>query len=199
MINRIVFIPLLVLVLCSFTKESKKKITNKLYSINVPSDWAPNYPGRSIGDGSIPKERDANGFHLYFFSWSTPVDNDEDFKNMVSLNIESYKRNKGKSVTIKEVEEISQNFINQTVADGSLKIIRRKDLVTKNGKKFFVLELSGQYKTLNAISWVKTDRYFYFAKKNDIVHKIEITMPSQLSSISKKEIVESLIDSFTVL
>jgi hypothetical protein len=197
--NRIIFIPLMVLVLCSFTKESKKKITNKLYSINVPSDWAPNYPGRLLGDGSIPMENDANGFHLYFFSWSSPIENDEDFKNMVSVNIESYKRNKGKSVTIKEVEEISQNFINQTVSDGSLKIIRRKNLITKNGRKYFVLELSDQYKTLNAISWVKSDRYYYFAKKNDIVHKIEITMPSQLSSISKKEIVESLIDSFTVL
>lgn len=197
--NRIVLIPLLFLVLCSFTKESHKKISNRLYSFTVPSDWAPNYPGRLIGDGSTPKERDVNGFHLYYLSWSTPVDNNEDFKNMVALNIESYKRNKGKSVTIKEVEEISQNFINQSVADGSLKIINRKNLVTKNGKKYFVLELSDQYKTLNTISWVKKDRYFYFAKKNDIVHKIEISMPSQLSSITKKELVENIIDSFTVL
>lgn len=197
--NKIVFIPLLVLVLCSFTKDSQKKISNRLYSFTVPSDWAPNYPGRLIGDGSMPKERYANGFHLYYLSWSTPVENDEDFKNMIGLTIESYKRIKGKSVTVKDVEEISQNFINQSVADGSLKIINRKYLVTKKGKKYFVLELSDQYRTLNAISWVKKDRYFYFTKKNEIVHKIEISMPSQLSSISKKEIVENIIDSFIAL
>lgn len=131
---------ILLLSLCSFTAHSdsdpqgKRKISNKLYSITLPSDWK---PAQQIkGDGTVPEERtekDPGLYHLSCIQWGSTS---KDFFKRISLYIQGYKRKDGTPLSVNEIEKKDMR-IHESVG----KNVKRTDLKTKaNQRRYMIIK-----------------------------------------------------------
>jgi hypothetical protein len=198
--NYTVPITVFLLIICSFANGSydRKKISNKLYSFSVPSDWES--CASESSDGSVPKEREATnpatnvGFHLYYLAWSSPRDKDN-FFNTTGLYIQSYQRKDDVPLRMDEIEE--EVIAGLKIAD--VTIIERKDLSKNAHQKRFMLtqmetELEG-----GITRKVKRRSVYLLHENGNIVHCLQISLrESQYLLPESQVIVQDILDSFAV-
>jgi hypothetical protein len=200
--NRFPILTLIVLaVFYSFTENEneKKKISNQLYSFSVPSDWECAIPGRTNECCSKPMERDAHIYHLYYLSWRSPVKNEDEFFNSISLHIETYQRLDGLPATIEEIEEIELSRLKQAEIDGDAKIIDKKDIYSgKKQKRFIVVKESKSISAKKGISMDKNVTVYLLYKSKNAVHFVRLfTGESKYQFPETKKIINDILDSFS--
>lgn len=138
---------ILLLSLCSFTTNSdnqgKRKISNQLYSITLPSDWK---PAQHIkGDGAIPEERTEGGkglYHLSCIQWSSISEN---FYKRISIYIQGYKRKDGTPLSVNDIEKKDMTRHKELAKNA-----KRTDLKAKaNQRRYMIVkkepDLFGKY------------------------------------------------------
>jgi hypothetical protein len=186
-------------VVSAFTNvpDERKKISNKLYSFSVPENWKPNLPPGESGDGFIPKERDAYKYHLYYLSWNSPSKSDE---NLISLNIESYKRLDNQSIAIKEIEDVEMEKMKQAEKKGYLKILERKEVSAKaNQKRFIIKEESKVFDVQKGERMVKHSKIYLLQKKGNIVHCVHIFVNEEQYLLPETQgVINDILHSFSV-
>lgn len=184
-----IYILPIILILCSFTSDNGLKIiTNKLYSICIPAEWEA--MSGMPGDGINPGERDINGFHLFYWAWSTPIKNIEDIPKTIGIDIQSYQKTDNKTLSVEEIEQLEMSLISSPAP------IKKNNIwPTKEQKRFFIIkdskEMDGKTVTYRT--------YYLFKQNKNIVHCIKISLRNNLAEQSEiNEKIKEILDSFNV-
>lgn len=174
---------------CSFTDgdNNKKKISNNLYSFYIPSHWEP--ANGIAGDGTVPGERDIEGYHLYYMMWTTPIRSAQDAHSTIGLFIESYQRKKDPAVSIEEIEKLEMSKI-----QGSTKLISKEVIDEKvDQKRFIITKLSREMDG----SMVQYLMIYLLYKSGNITHCITISSSKTHYLLPETQVlVKEILDSF---
>jgi hypothetical protein len=192
--KQLVFIPVMLLLFCSFTNDGKwKKISNTLYFFSIPSNWEAAVTDKT--DGYVPGERDATypggiRYHLYYLQWHTPYKGNGDFSDVINVSVESYKRTDAISVSLKEIEKAKLALTGgediTILKEENISTSQKKIMLTKTGK-----ELNG--------SKVKYRYIHLICKSGDIVHCVQISSPESHYLLPEtQKMIKDILDSFSV-
>lgn len=181
------YIFFILLICCSFTSNNGlRTINNKLYSINIPFEWKP--ISGMPGDGINPGEREINGFHLFYWAWSTPIKSKEDIPKTIGIDIQSYQKADNKISSVKEIEQLEMSLVS------SLTPVKKTNIKTiKDQKLFFLIkdskEMDGEIITYRV--------YYLFQQSGKIVHCIKISLRNKLAEQSDmNEKIKKIFTSF---
>ncbi len=162
-----------------------QKIENSLYTVELPVSWIP-MQGMP-GDGTKPGEREARGYHLYYFAWQTPVKTKEDIPYCIGIDIQTYRKLDNTSLSVKDIEK---------AVVVSVSPVRREVSSSKDELRIIVLKES---KEMDG-SIIKY-RVYYLLKKGGIgVHCVQISLRDELveNRLSTEKLIKRILDSFTV-
>ncbi|MDR1368959.1 MAG: hypothetical protein LBJ72_02360 [Dysgonamonadaceae bacterium] len=186
--------------MCSFTNNGnyeKKKISNKMYSFTIPSDWEHNNSSDKTEnpDTFEPKGRDVGKYWVYYLSWGSPKTKTNFFER-INLYIESHKMKDGSQIPVNEADE---KLMRGLRTNSYISSIDRKELPCKKSKqKRFTLTT-----VENAISQTKyvtaKSRSFYLIQEsNGITHRVVLSMSEEVSQLPGSEkLAQDIFDSFS--
>jgi hypothetical protein len=186
--KRFIYIAILLFTICSFTdsKDKNIKISNKLYSLSVPSNWDPFIIGNS--DGYIPGERDLRLYHLYYLGWHTPIKSKDDIPNIINLSIESYRSKDRPSISIQEIDEIETSRV--------VGLIDKTYISQNDSQKRFIITNQSQEPDGSTAKYYSV--YALYKSKN-IVHCVKInSRENQYILPETQKIINDILNSFSV-
>jgi hypothetical protein len=191
-----VLLSVTLLALCSFTNDAnEKRISNKLYSFSVPSDWKPFVTDKT--DGFVPGERDTRLWHLHYLAWETPVQSDGDFSKVMGINIQSYQRIDGAPISLAELEDIEMS--RYKAPDESLSVLDKTELPVKPNQRGYVLKTKEIAIDRGAVTHHISYGVYMLCKGKDIVHCVSIrASESQYLLPETQTIIKDILDSFSV-
>lgn len=188
----ILLLSILCVSLCSFAnndaKPEKRKISNELYSITIPSDWT---PVQDIGDGIIPKERNGGPYHLYYIGWRAK--RAEIIENTMFFYIQSYRKLDGSPLSIKEVEDMNL-AVNKTEYVRNAKLT---DLKAKPGQRRYMVAKE----ELSIPRGFRKCRNLCLIQKGlDVVHYLMISLSEDVyqKQPGVQKLINEILDSFVV-
>jgi hypothetical protein len=191
---------MLLLSLCSLTAKEpdRKKVSNKIYSFSVPSNWKQSYP--EDGDG-IPGERDAHiptggntvAFHLYALAMKSPYKNATEFFDGIGLSIQSYERKDGGDLSIDEIKNIETSGLKPP----EVTVLEEREIAADATQKRFVLtEISDEASVTTGTRKVKHCRFYLLYKGGKTVHCMEIFLRESRLNPESQAVINDILDSF---
>lgn len=166
-----------------------RKIKNKFYSLELPDSWKPQEG--MPGNGVEPGEREARGYHLYYFAWRIPVKTREEMLDCIGIDIQTYKKIDKTPLTVRDIEKAVILPLFSSFPSSKTETYSSKDelrlTVLRNSK-----EMDG-----SAVRY----RCYYLLKQSGIgVHCMEISFRDDLlkRKPETKKLVKRILDSFVV-
>ena len=181
---------------CSFVNASDqwKTVKNELYSFSVPSNWERSSPLGIGKDEFTPSERKTNTFHRYFLSWSSPIINGN-FSELISINIESYKRLDNKALSIVDIEKSEMSKLEKAT-----KILSRKEISASSGEKRFIInEISTTISMKSESRKEQNYRIYLLSQAGNMVHCLVVFTSEKIYLLPEtQQVINEILDSFTI-
>lgn len=175
------------LTLCSFTHQREIKISNKLYSITLPSDWKP--APHIKGDGTVPIERtegEGGKYHLSSIQWGSAS---EDFYKRITIFIQGYKRKDGAPLSVNDIEKQDmKRHLNLA------KNAKKTDLKTKTNQRRYMIvkeeaDLFGKHHHIRNFCLIE--------KSKDAVYLVNLALEEDIyQKPGVQKMINEILDSF---